>query len=105
MSNRIQVRLVAAAWWGTIALLIPGAALGQSENPGELASGGTSEIVGGTTVATCAWPSVGFLGGCTATLIHPRVITTAAHCSPRNGQQVRFGEKSPWAFTISATKC
>lgn len=38
-------------------------------------------IVGGDPMPTCAWPSVVFAGGeCTATLIHPEVVLTAAHC-------------------------
>jgi Trypsin len=68
-------------------------------------AGGVSEIVGGTVAGVCDWPSAVFLGNCTATLIHPRVIVTAAHCSPRAGTRVNFGEKSPWAFSVTTTKC
>src|SRR5262249_31079195 len=105
MSNRRKRRWVAIGVWGVVALLVPRAALGQAATSEELASGGTDGIVGGMTVPVCGWPSVVFFGGCTGTLIHPRVVTTAAHCSPRNGARITFGERSPWAFTITATKC
>lgn len=37
-------------------------------------------IYGGTPVETCAWPAAIFVGGCTASLVHPRVVVLAAHC-------------------------
>ena len=65
----------------------------------------TSPIVGGTAAATCNWASTAFLGDCTAVLIHPRVLVTAAHCAPKAGDRVTFGERTPWAFTIVTSKC
>lgn len=37
-------------------------------------------IVGGQIAKTCHFPTAAYLGGCTATLIHPKVVTTANHC-------------------------
>lgn len=40
-------------------------------------------IVGGESVSSCNFPSCAVMNGdslCTATLIHPRVVTTAGHC-------------------------
>ncbi len=105
MSKRRVLRWVAVCLGGMVASVVPRAAAGQSEGSEELASGGTDGIVGGTTVPVCGWPSTVWLGNCSGTLIHPRVVTTAAHCSPRNGTKISFGEKSPYAFTITATKC
>lgn len=59
----------------------------------------------------CQWPTVvSFRAGeekCTATLVHPRVIVTAAHCieaSPAGA--IRFGEQSqPAAFLVTAERC
>ncbi len=50
-------------------------------------------IVGGTEVGTCGFPTTVLVGsGCTGTLIHPRVVVTAAHCgTPRT---VGFGERA-----------
>lgn len=39
-------------------------------------------IVGGEATPTCAWPTAVYFGtlGCTGTLVHPRLVTLAAHC-------------------------
>lgn len=37
-------------------------------------------IIGGQRAATCAWPTVVRLGGCTGNLVHPEVVIYAAHC-------------------------
>src|SRR5262245_44416390 len=105
MSKRRSMRWVEVCLWSAVALLVPRAAVGQTESSEPLASGGTDGIVGGMTVPVCGWPSTVWLGNCSGTLIHPRVVTTAAHCSPRNGAKISFGEKSPFAFSVTATKC
>lgn len=50
-----------------------------------------SGVYGGETTDTCEWPTTAFLGGCTGTLVHPRVVIYAAHCGGNIGQ-IRFGE-------------
>ena len=54
-------------------------------------------------VGTCGFANVGWTGSCSASLIHPRVLITAAHCgSPR---AIRLGERSPWQLEIATTSC
>ena len=65
-----------------------------------------SWIINGQLCATCAWPATAEMGNgnCTGTLIHPKVITTAAHCGPQKGQKFTFGESTA-QVTATATKC
>jgi hypothetical protein len=52
----------------------------------------TTEIYGGTDVATCGWPTTVELGGaCTGTLVHERVVIYAAHCGA-DYDSIRLGE-------------
>src|SRR5690349_338820 len=37
-------------------------------------------VVGGEAAGACDWPSTVMVNSCTGTLIHRRVVTTAAHC-------------------------
>jgi MYXO-CTERM domain-containing protein len=37
-------------------------------------------VYGGGPVSPCEWPTTVSLGGCTGTLVHPRVVIYAAHC-------------------------
>ena len=66
-------------------------------------------VVGGTLVASeCSWPStvqVDGATGCTGTLIHPRVVTTAAHCVKAGGGSARvtFGGAGKARFSVNAT--
>src|SRR5947207_7050882 len=48
-------------------------------------------IVGGQTASTCQWPTTVLLSGCTGTLVHPLIVTTAAHCGT-NHKTATFGE-------------
>lgn len=56
-----------------------------------------SPIVGGTEAGTCDFPADVYIGNgganCTASLIHPRVLVTAAHCLGGIGM-AGFGESS-----------
>src|SRR5262245_15942315 len=53
----------------------------NSENVPTIEVGSIAEfVVGGQMSAACGWPSTVDISGCTGTLIHPRVVTTAAHC-------------------------
>jgi hypothetical protein len=76
-----------------------------------LAGAEEPHIYGGVPTETCAWPNAVHLsaGGktCTATLIHPEIVTTAAHCvdAPSGvSGTVRFGENvmSP-TITVQGT--
>ncbi len=61
-------------------------------------------IVGGSSVEVCGWPTTVSSGGCTSTLVHPRVISTAQHCGIPG--QVTFGETSGGGGpTVSVVGC
>lgn len=47
-------------------------------------------IYGGEPAKACEWPTSVGLGGCTGTLVHPRIMLSAAHCSTPS--KVQFGE-------------
>lgn len=50
-------------------------------------------IVGGTRQVSCQWPTAVGALGCTSTLVHPLVITTANHCVAGGGpRQITFGD-------------
>jgi MYXO-CTERM domain-containing protein len=46
-------------------------------------------IVNGSTTETCGWPTTLATNGCTATLVHPKAISTAQHCGQPSS--VHFG--------------
>ncbi len=70
----------------------------------------TEPIVGGVETPACAWPTAAaFSSGslCTATLIHPKVITLAKHCLAGNGGSVAFTDALSGGIprTVSADHC
>lgn len=72
----------------------------------ESAGEGMSRIYGGEPAKTCEWPTTVGLGGCTGTLIHPRVVLYAAHCGTRI-RTAQFGEqyRSKIAHQIKTVHC
>lgn len=75
--------------WGAVL-----GALGTLACAGEEASAtSTEEVVGGAATQACDWPAVVALGGCTGTLVHPRLVVYAAHCGTAISA-VRFGPRA-----------
>src|SRR4051812_35558048 len=92
-----------AFWRSSLALVAICMALGCSSEPGEgepLASA-NAPIFGGQLATTCQWPTTVLLNGCTGTLVHPLIVTTAGHCGT-NHRTATFGEtrNSPGARTV-----
>lgn len=88
-------------------LLMAAAACGDAElAPLEVAAK-RAAVVGGEPVQACQWPStvsVNHWGACTGTLIHPRIVTTAAHCVSNDQATIWFGggRGVPGAFSLNA---
>jgi hypothetical protein len=63
-------------------------------------------IFGGTVATTCQWPTTVLLNGCTGTLVHPLIVTTAGHCGT-NHRTATFGEtsNSPGARKVPIESC
>ena len=68
-------------------------------------------VAGAPAAQECEWPSVAtFRVGdtkCSATLVHPRVVLTAAHCLELGDTgRMRFGEEfSPYEMRIDVERC
>lgn len=63
-----------------------------------------SYVVNGTPSKTCAWPTTVKVGGCTGTLVHPKLVIYAAHCGSRV-RSANFGEKRPFARSVPTEYC
>ena len=75
--------LVAAACLALAACAEPESPIDQIQDP----------IIGGTRQTACQWPTAMGAAGCTNTLVHPRIVTTANHCVAGGGpRSVTFGD-------------
>jgi hypothetical protein len=82
----------------------PPAAQAQADLMSE-PSPGPQFVIGGTPANDCQWPSTVRIdpSQCTGTLIHPRVVVTAAHCMTGTTASIGFGAKgAPGGFSVSA---
>lgn len=98
--TRLPVGFALAAFSGAVALL---PATAQAENPEQeaLSSDETPDVPAvsnGTPAQTCQFPTTALMQGCTGTLVHPRLVTTAAHCG--SPSSVRLGESQ---FSVART--
>jgi hypothetical protein len=93
-----------------IAILLAGCSAPPSES--EPAESREQPIVGGMETPVCGWPTtVSFSqsgAGCTATLVHPKVISIAAHCvEGGSGGSISFGDTDSGRArrTVPITRC
>lgn len=88
---RIRLHLSCAVLAGTLACggSVSFASAVNTEN--------SSRVVGGDLVKPCSWPAAGIIisleQGCTASLVHPEIIITAAHCTAL-ADYVWFGDST-----------
>src|SRR5262245_29666272 len=94
----------AAFRWTLAAVLAGGCVGGEAEL--EVESVGQA-VVGGRAATTCMWPNCLFGRGCSATLVHPRLTTTAAHCVQDNQMDgvANVGESAPFVKTVQRQLC
>ena len=61
-------------------------------------------IFGGQLATTCQWPTTVLLSGCTGTLVHPLIVTSAAHCGT-GAKTVTFGETQGSPRKVAVEYC
>jgi hypothetical protein len=93
-----QYRLGRVALLSGAVLLAVAIPRGAMADPGDLTDETRpSPLAGGEEVEACGWPTtVAITGGnslCTGTLVHPEVVTFAAHCLA-DDKQIKFGQSS-----------
>ena len=66
-------------------------------------------VYGGNIVNSCAWPTTLSIGNCSATLVHPKVAITAAHCFTNTPagptRDVTFGDTTDDAARVIQASC
>jgi hypothetical protein len=89
--------------WTSIAFVVLLAGCG---NEPETLATTHQAIYGGQPTASCAWPSVVYLGGCTGTLVHPELVVLAAHCVGLEPVEAVFGDDFRWPrITADVKSC
>ena len=90
-----------------LAALVAGACV-DSEN--EPVAAHAQAVIGGEPATACGWPStvrVDAASSCTGTLIHRRIVTTAAHCLRGEGSSARItfgpGRSGAGSFSLTGT--
>jgi hypothetical protein len=83
------------AWRPSVATTLVVLTIGCSSEPltsNDLATS-AEPVVDGMLATTCQWPTALSIDGCTGTLVHPKLVTLAAHCLGTNlPSEVLFGE-------------
>jgi hypothetical protein len=104
--SRACVFGLALVWIGGCAVPVGPETEDSHEPPPEVATT-VQEVVGGQPTDPCDWPSTVDVNGCTGTLIHPRVVTTAGHCLSGTSASARVnftaGRGMGGAFTLTGT--
>ncbi len=95
-------------WTSFVAtLLLAGSSTAAAANPTDTLGRPVDPlaIYGGEPAGACEFPSAGTLGSCTATLVHPQLITYAAHCGT-NYSSVKFADDANGpGITASTQTC
>jgi hypothetical protein len=91
----------------TAVVVVNGACVADSEEDLGGVEGVSQPVVGGQAATTCMWPNCLFGRGCSATLVHPRLTTTAAHCvqDMQTDGVANVGESAPFAKTVQRQLC
>jgi MYXO-CTERM domain-containing protein len=82
---------------GSLVFLVSATAWAGPGDPDDVGVYTEERIFNGEPAAPCAWPTTVLIQNgpslCTGTLVHPQVVSYAAHCGA-NGTTVTFGENS-----------